>query len=184
MIRTLDEKLTIKCLDGAEIITSKVLLCRYSEVFSKMFENKASKENKEGAINIDDAEPRALNQFITFLTTCKIPCDATDQDLLDLLILGDKYMVKKLKEDSTNALTLKTDLDILPKVLLASSLCNAKKLYIVSVRRASEDIQACRAAPGWKEISQNPDILGDLLTYLANLNVAARFKQLETSDTK
>ena len=157
----------IKCLDGSEIMTEMAVLCKQSEVFTRMFASKATKESTKGMINIDDAEPRALNQLVSYLTNNELPSNIQDDDLADLLVLADKYMIEKLKEDSAHALTLKTDLALLPTVLVVSFMCHCDQLYAASIRRVAHNITACRTIRGWEQMTENQSIMADLLNHMA-----------------
>ena len=94
--------------DGEEqaFLVYKEFICYYSPFFDAAF-NGSFEEGKTQSIDIDDVRPAVFGLFVNWLYTQKVTHDednATMRNLVDLWILGDRYLVPRLQNQTLVAL--------------------------------------------------------------------------------
>jgi uncharacterized protein (DUF2249 family) len=71
---------------------------RHSQVFSALFRDKTTKEFRESRIQINDSNPAAVRQMLTYMYTGKLPEDYDIEKGADLMKIANKYLIKPLME--------------------------------------------------------------------------------------
>ncbi|RWS16298.1 protein roadkill-like isoform X1 [Dinothrombium tinctorium] len=95
-------------VDGHSIKCHKSVLISESDVFEAMFESDF-KENRESCMRIDEFSYEAVHSMLKFMYCHEV--DNIKDLVFDLLLLSDKYNVKKLKILCENYISSKIKLD-------------------------------------------------------------------------
>ena len=104
-----DSDFVIVSQTGKEIPCHKFVLAMTSPVFEAMLEMKESKEVSNGRVEIIDVSDQALEAMVNFIYTNDIQ---ENEDVYeDLLILANKYDLKKLAEKIIPKFVAKLDVD-------------------------------------------------------------------------
>lgn len=93
---------TLLC-GGASIPCHKFVLSARSDVFAAMF-SQPFRETNENTVNLTDADPDSIKSFVRFLYTDNTDHIKTFEEASSLLILSEKYNVKRLKLSCENIL--------------------------------------------------------------------------------
>ncbi|GAB2289899.1 hypothetical protein Dimus_024199 [Dionaea muscipula] len=115
---------------NSPILANKFVLASRSSVFIAMLETKL-KESISGMIKISDVTFDSLRAFVDYLYTAEVCLDK--QIACDLLVLGEKYQVKHLKEHCESYLLSNLNLDNSVSNYVFSHQYGAKKLLEASL---------------------------------------------------
>ena len=110
---------------GKEIPCHKFVLAMKSTVFEAMLDMQDSKEVLTGRVQINDASDEALEMMVSYIYNTDIQIQ--DEDIYqDLLVLSNKYNLKKLADN------------ILPKFMANIDVDNCIDAYVVGFQHEYE----------------------------------------------
>jgi len=87
--------LTLVCPDG-EVQVHRLMMSARSTVFSRLL-NSDMEESSSGIVKIGDFKIDVVKAMVQYIYTAKI--DDTFEDILNLMIIGDKYLIQSLVDD-------------------------------------------------------------------------------------
>ena len=73
----------------------KIVIASYSPVFRRMLQTDML-EKSTGEISIEDATPEVIKLMIDYIYHGCIDRSATDEEIVDLSYIGDKYLIEEL----------------------------------------------------------------------------------------
>ena len=134
-----------------------------SDVFKAMLNDEQTEEFQTSIIKLGHTPSSTVRHFVNYLYTDQISNQATGTEVLDLFEMADKYMVEKLHRDAELLLIAKTDLELLPEVLILSHLLDVRKLFVITLKRACDNMEECMKMKDWEKVKQYPTIINELL---------------------
>ena len=75
----------------------KFVLIAHSDVFNAMFQHKNSIENIHSRIKITDFTSEVVGQMLVFLYVGELPEQMSNENLMELLKIAEKYHLEMLK---------------------------------------------------------------------------------------
>ena len=100
------------------------MLLAHSDVFQAMFSHKESLENVQSRMTITDFDPEIIKQMLEYLYTGELSKKLSDENLVELLKIAEKYNLKMLKSASEAKLIQR--LFFMSKTCIEKILCNKK----------------------------------------------------------
>jgi len=156
----------VNCGD-ASFKCSKFMLTARSRVFKAMFQHDTM-ENQTNVVNIEDIEPKVLEEMLLYIHTGDSP---NIKDLAkELLAAADYYQLDELKDSCQSFLsdTLGTDNAI--GILIISDKYSASNLKKDALKFISENMKSISASSDWKkELSGYPSLPMEIIESLMNL---------------
>jgi len=157
---------TVNCGD-VSFKCSKFMLTARSRVFKAMFLHDTT-ENQTNVVNIEDIEPKVLEEMLLYIHTGDSP---NIKDLAkELLAAADYYQLDELKNRCQSFLsdTLVTDNAI--GILILSDKYSASNLKKDALKYISENMKSISASSDWKkELSGYPSLPLEIIESLMNL---------------
>ena len=93
--------LTLVCPDG-EVQVHRLMMSARSTVFSRLL-NSDMEESSSGIVKIGDFKIDVVRAMVQYIYTAKI--DDSFEDILNLMIIGDKYLIQSLVDECTTKLS-------------------------------------------------------------------------------
>lgn len=116
--------------DGeAGVPCSRLILAARSSVFRAMFAQSEIEETRTGRITIPDFSTKSLKCFWAFLLTDHPSCFEDPKVSLDLLALGDKYDVQRLKLEAEFKVGRMLNVEIVAEALGLAHNLNCPRLF-------------------------------------------------------
>lgn len=119
--------------EGSKIYAHKAVLAARCSSFRAMLSS-GMKESVEGRILIEDVKCRTYSRLLEYIYTNELPILRTIEDCLELLQLGDRYMLGHLKSLCERATKPYINLANLSAVWDASNDLNAPELQVYCVK--------------------------------------------------
>jgi speckle-type POZ protein len=100
-------------VDGREFPAHKSILAVGCEVLAAMFQD-PTKENSNNHVKIEDIEPEVFQELLRFIYTCRLNSTTMETMAAKLFIVAEKYVLKELKSECENYLSLRMSPSIVP----------------------------------------------------------------------
>jgi len=157
---------TVNCGD-VSFKCSKFMLTARSRVFKAMFQHD-SMENQTNVVNIEDIEPKVLEEMLLYIHTGDSP---NIKDLAkELLAAADYYQLDELKNSCQSFLSDTLDTDNAIGILIISDKYTASNLKKDALKFISENMKSISASSDWKkELSGYPSLPLEIIESLMNL---------------
>jgi len=157
---------TVNCGD-VSFKCSKFMLTARSRVFKAMFQHDTM-ENQTNVVNIEDIEPKVLEEMLLYIHTGDSP---NIKDLAkELLAAADYYQLDELKNRCQSYLSDALDTDNAISILILSDKYSASNLKKDALKFISENMKSISASSDWKkELSGHPSLPMEIIESLMNL---------------
>ena len=141
----------------------KIILAKWSEVFSAMFKHQFE-ENNNGEIVIKDFDVETVESLINFMYDCQLP---KSKFTLELLMMADKYNVIELKKLCQTSIAKGLNNENVMDVLSTSSACQALGLKFAALDYIIANWDSKSEFINYDEIlDDHPSLLKELLSML------------------
>ena len=87
-------------------------MAAHSDVFNAMFQHKNAAENIQSRLKITDFDSEVVGQMLDYLYSDELPEKLTNENLVELLKIAEKYQLELLKSDSEQKLTSRFIFDL------------------------------------------------------------------------
>lgn len=155
---------------GGEVFPChKFMLAARSSVFRAMFDHNLS-ESRKNMVDIQDANPQSLSQFLQFLYTDTFDADSVTS-VLEVLSMAEKYDVQGLKDLCTQLLIQNMSVDHLSDIARTSHIYNNTLLKNEVIAHISLAAPEVVKTDGWKQLLlEEPDVCADIICCSLQIN--------------
>lgn len=152
-------------LGSQEIPAHKQIVSARSAVIEKMFVTDME-ERESGRVHIHDVEPNVFKKFLQFIYSGKLETENTD-DLLKLLVAGDKYSVKSLVAVCVNKLLENLSVTNAVHILMTAHLVREDFLKIKCMEIIVKNKATVGETDGYKDLIAfgHIDLLSELFLH-------------------
>ena len=158
-----ESDVALTCSDDHVVMCHQIILRTRSAVFSTLLNEENENESRTKRIDLKSYSSRAVRDFVSYLYTGVMRITESERFLMELIEMGDKYKVDGLKRECIHRLYVKTDLKMLPAVLILSFLQkDAQMLYEITKRRICSMMDSCQRLEDWAKVQNYPTIVNDL----------------------
>uniref|UniRef100_A0A0K0EZI4 Speckle-type POZ protein (inferred by orthology to a human protein) n=1 Tax=Strongyloides venezuelensis TaxID=75913 RepID=A0A0K0EZI4_STRVS len=155
--------------NGTILSVHKFMLIAHSSVFNAMFKHKETKESEEKTIKIVDAELPALKMMIDYIYSGMIPELLSNDEIIDLLQLADKYDIKPLNHLCQDRLKLRLTKSNVCELLIVSEACKAQSLMNACIELVAKNLKHIVESEKWSEMENtHPKLLGHVMKQTIN----------------
>ncbi len=120
--------ITLTCGD-ASFKAHKLVLAAQSDTFATMFAHHDTKEAQSGKVDIQDMEPRSLEELLHYIYLDKMTSDDPPIEVFqELLVAADKYFISSLKAKCEHELSKELEVGNVCRLGSLADMCNASCL--------------------------------------------------------
>jgi len=154
---------TVNCKEGS-FACNKLMLTARSPVFKSMFQHD-TKENKTNVVNLQDIEPKILEEMLRYIHTGETT--NIRHTAKKLLAAADFYQLDQLKTSCQEILSETLDAENSIELLILGDLYSAPKLRKNALKFVSENMTAVSSSCDWKEkLAGYPSLQSEIIESL------------------
>lgn len=140
----------------------KVIIRNRSSVFRAMLEHDMA-EKKEGIVDIEDCDPYIFRDFLFYLY-CGISDNISNENVLELYYVSDKYDVNQLKLDCIDYIVNNLNTDIICDVISLAIKHSEHDLLKHAIEFFAENAEDIFITVQWQKfLSENPVQANELI---------------------
>ncbi len=147
----------------------KLVLAAQSDTFAAMFAHHDTKEAQSGKVDIQDMEPRSVEELLHYIYLDKMTSDDTPVEVFqELLVAADKYFISSLKAKCEHELSKELEVGNVCRIGALAAMCNASCLRDSVIQFLRWNFKSIVRDPSnnWDELP--PVIAKDVLGLLAH----------------
>ena len=146
---------------GKKFQVHKAFLSARSDVFLGMLSHD-TKEAKEGQIEITDADPETVENFLGYLYEAKVPSMNVEQ-ASSLMMMADKYNVRALVAACQDHLLENIKDDNVVQILILGYLCKKDELKNAAISMMAKKVGPLKELEDWSKLEGYPKLLMEIL---------------------